>query len=106
MTGAVGNVRLDDSVRHGDFCGFDRRRSKGYMAQLPIDIGIDSFQPRHYEDHSVAAKRSDKEYFFMDNTSDSELENGDAICMDELRSVGNSDLDRSAWYCGKSRLED
>jgi len=100
------NARLDDSVRHGNFCGsfcgFDRRRSIRYATQLPIDIGIDSFEPRHSEDHLVAAKGSDEEYFFVGNTRDRKLENGNAISVKEFRSIGDGNVDRSAWYRGES----
>src|SRR5437667_3372192 len=85
-TRTVGNVGLDDSVRRGefcgDFCGFDRRRSIRYATQLPIDVWIDSFEPGHSENHLVAAKGSDKESFFVENTSDRKLANDNAIRMD------------------------
>ena len=86
----VRNVGLDDSVRRGKFCGdycgsfrgFERGGSIRHTAQLPIDVWIDSFEPRHSEDHLVAAKGSDKESFFVENTSDRKLANDNAIRMD------------------------
>ena len=102
----VRNVGLDDSVRRGefcgDFCGFERGGSIRHTAQLPIDVWIDSFEPRHSENHLVAAKGSDKERFFVEDTSDRELANDNAIRVDEFRSVGNGDINRDAWYCGES----
>ena len=97
----MGNVELDDSVRRGNFCG-----SRRNTTQLPIDIWIDSFEPRHSENHLVAAKGSDKKYFFVENASDRKFEPDSAISMDELGSVGDRDVDRSAWYCGKSQCAD
>ena len=82
---AVGDARLDDRVRRGEFCGDfcgSFCGSIGYTTQLPIDVWIDSFEPRHSEDHLVAAKGSDKESFFVDNASDRELANDNAIRMD------------------------
>ena len=105
-TRTVGNVRLNDSVRRGNFCGFDREGSRRYTTQLPIDIGVDSFEPRHSENHLVAAKGSDKENFFVENASDRKLENDNAISVDEFRSVGDGNINRSAWYCGKSQCKD
>ena len=77
----VRNVGLDDSVRRGEFCG-DFCGSIGYTTQLPIDVWIDSFKPRHSENHLVAAKGSDKESFFVENASDRKLANDNAIRMD------------------------
>ena len=70
--------------------------------QLPIDIGIDSFELRHSEDHLVAAKWSGKESFFMGDASDRKLEDDNTISMDKFRFVGDGNIDRSAWYYGES----
>jgi hypothetical protein len=90
------------AVKSAWFCGLDRGGSIRYATQLPIDIWIDSFEPRHSENHLVAAKGSDKESFFVDNASDRKLENRNAIRMNEFRSVGDGNIDRRAWYCGES----
>jgi len=50
----------------------------------------------------VIAERSDEERFFVENTSDRELEDDSSVGMNELRSVGDGDVDRNARYCGKS----
>jgi len=86
-TRTVGNVRLNDSVRRGNFCGFDREGSRRYTTQLPIDIGIDSFEPRDSKNHLVVAEGSDKENFFVENASDHKPENDNTIGIDEFRSV-------------------
>jgi hypothetical protein len=54
----------------------------------------------------VVAERSDKESFFVENASDRKLENDNTIGMNEFRSVGDGNIDRSAWYCGKTQCKD
>ena len=87
-TWTVGNVELDDSVRRGNFCG-----SRRNTTQLPIDIWIDSFEPRHSKNHLIGTERSNEKGFLVFNTSESKLELDHAIGMKQLCAVRDGDID-------------
>jgi hypothetical protein len=63
--------------------------SIGHGTQSPIDVRVDPFEPRHSQDHLVAAEGSDEEGFLMLNSSNCELERGDTICVNETFPISN-----------------
>ena len=48
-------------------------------AKLSIDLEIDSFESRHFENQLIAAQRDNEKSFLMLDASKSELENNNAI---------------------------
>ena len=48
---------------------------------LPIDIWVDSFEPRHSEDHLVGVEGGNEKDFLVFNTSEGKLELDNAIGM-------------------------
>jgi hypothetical protein len=49
---------------------------------FPIDVGVDPFKPRHFQNHLIGTKGSDKEDFIVFDTTEDKPEGNDMICMD------------------------
>jgi hypothetical protein len=47
----------------------------------PIDIWIDSFEPRHFQNHLIVTEGSDKENFLVFNTSKGKTKDRNAVGM-------------------------
>jgi hypothetical protein len=60
---------------------------------LPIDVWVDSFEPRHSQDHLIRTERSNEESFLVFNTSEGKLEFDHAIGMKQLCAVRDGDAD-------------
>ena len=56
----------------------------GEGAFLPVDVWVDSFEPRHSQNHLVRTEGSNEERFLMFNTSEGKLELDNAIGMKQL----------------------
>jgi hypothetical protein len=54
----------------------------GECTFLPIDVWVDPFEPRHSQDHLVGTERSNEEGFLVINSTEGEVEDNDAVCMD------------------------
>ena len=51
---------------------------------LPVDVWVDSFEPRHSQNHLVRTEGSNEEHFLVFNTSEGKLELDNAIGMKQL----------------------
>ena len=71
----------------------------GKGAFLPVDVWVDSFEPRHSQDHLVRTEGSNEKGFLVFNTSEGKLERNHAIGMKQLRAVRDGDVD---WLTGYS----
>jgi len=76
--------------------GYTRSRDEIAISEsafLPIDVWIDSFEPRHSENHLIGTERSNEKGFLVFNTSESKLELDHAIGMKQLCAVRDGDID-------------
>jgi len=78
----------------------------GESAFFPIDVWIDSFEPRHSQNHLVGTKGSNEESFLMLNTSESKLESYHAIGMKQLCAVRDGDIDLLTGFGDKTQRLD
>jgi hypothetical protein len=74
----------------------------GESTLFPVDVWVDSFEPRHSQNHLVRAEGSDEEHFLVFNTSEGKLELDHAIGMKELRAVRDGDIDWLTGFCGET----
>ena len=75
-------------------------------AFLPIDVRIDSFEPRHSQDHLVRTEGSDKEGFLVFNTSESKFECDHTIGMKQLCAVRDGNVDWLTGFSNKTQCAD
>jgi len=75
----------------GDAMNIGDRMSVGEGTQLPIDVWVDPFEPRHSQDHLVAAEWSDKEGFLVFNTSKGKFESDHVVSMMKFCSIRDGD---------------
>ena len=80
--------------------GYARSGSKvtiGECTLLPINVGIDSFEPGHSQDHLVRTEGGNEEGFLVFNTSESKFECDHTIGMKQLCAVRDGNID---WLTG------
>jgi len=68
-------------------------------AFLPVDVWVDSFEPRHSQNHLVRTERSNEKGFLVFNTSEGKLELDHAIGMKQLCAVRDGNIN---WLAGFS----
>jgi len=98
-------------VRRGrdESTGYGRSGSEvtiGESAFLPVDIWVDSFEPRHSQNHLVRTEGSNEERFLVFNTSEGKLERNHAIGMKQLRAVRDGDIDWLTGYSDETQCVD
>ena len=75
-------------------------------AFLPIDVGIDSFEPRHSQDHLVRTNEGNKEGFLVFNTSKGKFECNHTIGMKQLCAVRDGNVDWLTGFSNKTQCTD
>ena len=73
---------------------------------LPINVGIDSFEPGHSQDHLVRTEGSDEESLLVFHTSESKFECDHAIGMKQLCAVRDGNVDWLTGFSNKTQCAD